>query len=297
MVRARRTDLRWAFAGCKPQAVDVLTALKDAGFLPEFCAMPPGLGPDDRTAIRTFCSSSNVPLHESEKLADFEDRLIRLDLLLVCRFSLLPPPVFNAPRLGAVNIHSSLLPRYRGVHPVSWAMINGDRETGISIHCIDTGMDEGDILVQRKVTIDDAYDLHDLTAALNRASAGAAVELFRAIEKTGDLPAACPQEGAACPAPRRAPEDGRIDWSKPARAVFNLMRALPPPLPPAFAFTPDGRTVSFRSATLVEETGHKGRPGTVGRKLSDNEVEIVCGDGGIIAAEVSPALQAGEVLV
>lgn len=298
MVEPAKTSLRWAFAGCKPQGVQVLSALCEAGLRPEFCAAPPELSPEDDAALLELVRREGLELHRSLRLDGFQARLAALDLLMTCRFEILPSDVFEAPRLGGINIHSSLLPRYRGVHPVSWALVNGEAETGITIHRIAKGVDTGDILAQRAVAIADQDDLWSLTAKLNAASVQEAVRLLRQVAGTGVLPPAIEQSGPASYAPRRTPKQSRISWSASAREIANLVRALPPPLPLAFCTGPGGDVVTLRCARLVFGVAQEGklRAGEVLSASDDGEVHIMCADGNILSAVPSMPLCAGDVL-
>ncbi len=288
---------RWAFAGCKPQAIRVLNALKDRGFLPVFVASMPEAPEADRRDLEAWCQTQGVDCVVTGDLKSQTERLRDLDLLLVCRFNLLGPEVFEAPWLGTINIHSSLLPAYRGVHPVSWALINGEKETGVTIHRIDRGVDTGGIVAARALAIEERHDLWSLTEDLDRLSAGLAAEVFSYIEANGRLPDTRPQEGAGSYAPRRGPEDGRIDWSSGAGVLFNLVRALPEPLPSAFAARADGSEIRIRQARLPhhQPTG-RSAPGQVLSVNGEGWFEVACGDGLALKCQADQTLRVGEQL-
>jgi len=293
---ADRARFRWAFAGCKPQGVGILSALGQDGFVPDFCVVPQDLPESDDAEMRIVAAHLSVPVHQSHRLEGFGRKLAALDLLLVCRFALLPPAIFNAPGLGAVNVHSSLLPRYRGIHPVSWALINGETETGVTLHRIGEGADTGPILSQSPVAIDDSDDLWSLTAKLNAVSASSVLKLFNGIAATGDLPSARPQAGRPSMAPRRTPDDSRINWAGPAHTISNLVRALPVPLPAAFCFAGDGRRVEIRSARPCAFFASAGVPGQVLRGDADGAARVLCGDGRCLDVIADQSLAAGDVL-
>ena len=274
----------------------MLDALAQRGFIPAFVAVPPEARADDRSAMESWAHAHRVELWVSKRLTEHLDRLEALDLLVVCRFALLPVKVFSRPRWGAINVHSSLLPRYRGVHPVSWALIEGASETGVTVHIIDAGIDTGSILRQASMPIDDRHDLHALQRDLDALSAVTIVELMQAIEDRGGLPAGRPQSGPSSYARRRRPEDGQIDWRTSARGVFNLVRALPSPLPPAFAVRQeDGARVDIVSCRLLDDVTHA-LPGTVEARAADDAVVIACGDGHRTQCVTRPRLQPGDRL-
>ena len=289
---------RWAFAGCKPQALKVLNALKDREFRPVFVASMPEAPAQDQQALRDWCDAQAVDCVTTSDLKSEGERLRNLDLLLVCRFNLLGPEVFEAPWLGSINIHSSLLPAYRGVHPVSWALINGEPETGVTIHRIDRGVDTGGIVASRAIPIEDRHDLWSLTEDLDRLSALLVGEVFSFIEANGRLPDARPQEGTGSYAPRRGPEDGRIDWSSEAGTLFNLVRALPEPLPSAFAARADGSEIRIRQARLLASRPNgRSVPGQVLSANGEGWFEVACGDGLALNCQADRAVTVGERLL
>ena len=288
-------QLRWAMAGCKSQALLILEALGGRGFTPSFVAVPPHAPASDRDAMEAWGSPRGLDVLRSRRLSEHVERLSGLDLLVVCRFELLPPEVFTRPRLGTVNVHSSLLPQYRGIHPVSWALVDGASETGVTVHAIDDGVDTGAILRQRRVTIEDRDDLHSLTQRLDAVSAELMVSLFEEIRSRGVLPPGCAQQGEPSFARRRRAEDGRVDWSRPARAVFNLVRALPPPLPAAFAERADGTRIELTKCELLERQ-IQAPPGTVAAGSERGQVEVVCGDGRLARLVTPTRLATGERL-
>ncbi|MGH6946124.1 MAG: methionyl-tRNA formyltransferase [Kiloniellales bacterium] len=292
-----RLSPRWAFAGCKPQAIAVLEALAGAGFLPAFVAWPEGALEDDSATLIDWATAKGVPVHGSKGLEESQIGLSKLDLLLVCRFNLLQQQVYSAPRLGSVNIHSSLLPAYRGVHPVSWAMINGERETGVTVHSIDAGVDTGRILRQAAIPIEDRHDLWTLTRDLDRLSARVALDLFGELSANGRLPVGRSQNGHHSYARRRGPDDSRIEWSGPARGVFNLVRALPPPMPPAFTERRDGARVPVLACAADPREGQRGTaPGTVLGYDRGGAAVVQCGGGEAAAIRCEPSLTSGERL-
>ncbi len=244
-----KNDFKWAFAGGKPQGIAVLAALVEAGFVPSVVSASV---PDELAVLKALCPSALVA--DSGQWDD-------LDLILTCRYELLKSAVFEKARWGAVNLHSSLLPAYRGVHPVSWALIAGETETGVTIHRIDSGVDTGNILAQKAIGIEAGDDLWSLTRRLDALSAEMAVSFFRGLD--GGLPEGVPQTGTSTYAPRRLPEDGAFSFKWPARKIRDLIRALPPPMPSAFADTEKGRFKASRCEILREGEAPKATPGTI----------------------------------
>ena len=176
------------------------------------------------------------------------------------------------PSKGAINLHGSLLPKYRGRVPINWAIINGETETGLTLHYMEKRADAGDIISQEKISI-----TSDDTAktVFDKATAAAGVLLDRELPKLAAGTAArTPQDDSkATKFPGRKPADGEIDWSKSAEAVRNLIRAVTKPYPGAFSFIGD-RKCFFWSAEVVPAE-RKAAPGTV---LAASPFTIACGE-------------------
>ena len=192
---------------------------------------------------------------------------------------MLKAPLLALPKRGAWNMHGSLLPRYRGRVPVNWAIIHGERETGASLHRMVEKPDAGGIVAQQAVPIlpdDTALDVFNkVTLAAEMALDRVLPELLagRATEKQQDLAAGSYFGG------RRA-EDGRIDWTRPAAEIHNLIRAVAPPYPGAFSDTAEGRLRVLRSLHPSGESGpHGGRPTLFYR---DHRLFAECGDGRLL---------------
>lgn len=153
---------------------------------------------------------------------------------------LLPPSLLEVPRHGAYNMHGSLLPRYRGRVPVNWAVLNGERETGASLHVMTAEPDAGDLVDQMAVPIlldDTAYDV------MRKVTVAAEIVLARSLPAlaVGRAPRRPLDLSRGSYFGKRRPEDGRIDWTLPARRVHDLVRAVAPPYPGAFTDTAEGR--------------------------------------------------------
>lgn len=192
--------------------------------------------------------------------------------------SMLPSSILECARLGAFNMHGSLLPRFRGRAPTNWAVLKGATETGATLHRMVARPDAGTIVDQCAVPI-----LPDDTArqVFDKVCVAAEVVLWRSLpaiaggcapEHANDLSQGSYFGG-------RKPEDGRIDWSKPAQQVYNLVRAVAPPYPGAFTDAGSDRYVVAR-ARLARQTFTNLPPGL---HVVDNAMFGVCGDGGAIA--------------
>lgn len=198
------------------------------------------------------------------------------DLLFSFYFRhLLPRELLELPRLGAFNMHGSLLPKYRGRAPVNWAVLNGETETGATLHVMTAKADAGDIVDQEKVEIgedDTALDVqHRVTAAAVRVLMRRLPEL-----EAGTAPRRPQDESQAMTFPKRRPEDGLIDWSQTARRVHNLVRAVTHPFPGAFTNVFGGGRTTIWKTRLPNLGAHDNFPGQVRRE--EGRLLVACGD-------------------
>lgn len=170
--------------------------------------------------------------------------------------NMMTPEVLAIPRLGALNLHGSYLPKYRGRVPVNWAIINGETESGVTLHYMTEKPDAGDIVDQEKVTIEFTDTAHDLFGKVTDA---AVVVIARAWGLLRDeIAPRIPMnlaEGNYCRG--RKAEDGLIDWSRSAVEIYNLIRGVTKPYPGAFTFLNDDKVIVW-SALLVEGSGEEG---------------------------------------
>ncbi len=161
-------------------------------------------------------------------------RVLKPDLILSFYYrNLISPEILVLPRLGAFNMHGSLLPKYRGRAPVNWAIIHGERKTGVTLHHMTARADAGDIVDQEAVTIGPRENVREVFA---KVTAAARKLLARRLDDLtrGTAPRRAQDESQATTCARRGPEDGRIDWTLSADAIFNLIRAVTHPYPGAF---------------------------------------------------------------
>nr|WP_314418873.1 bifunctional UDP-4-amino-4-deoxy-L-arabinose formyltransferase/UDP-glucuronic acid oxidase ArnA [uncultured Erwinia sp.] len=188
---------------------------------------------------------------------------------------MLSDAILNSASEGAFNLHASLLPRYRGRAPLNWVLVNGEEETGVTLHRMVKRADAGAIVAQQRVAI----DLQDTALTLHRKLCLSSAELL-ATSLPGILRGEITQreqdESQASYVGRRTPEDGRIDWSQPAYRLHNLVRAVTDPWPGAFSFVGSGRFIVWQSA--IRHDFPAAKPGTV---LSVNPLIVACGDGAL----------------
>jgi methionyl-tRNA formyltransferase len=207
-------------------------------------------------------------------------RELQPDLIVVVAFGqILPKALLEIPKHGCINVHASLLPRYRGAAPINYCIINGENETGVTTMLMDVGLDTGDMLVKKVTPIDpeeDTQALHDRLSVLGADSLDETLDLLRA----GSLVPEKQNDSLTCYAPMLKKEDGRIDWHAEPQTIKNLVRGMNP-WPGAFTCFDDKFLKIYRVRT---GTG-TGIPGTVLEAGKDG-IEVACAGGSVILEEV-----------
>jgi methionyl-tRNA formyltransferase len=209
-------------------------------------------------------------------------RSLEADFALVVAYGrILPRAVLDATRLGSVNVHGSLLPRWRGAAPIQWAIVHGDRTTGVTLMQMDEGMDTGPMLATRSTDIARDENAGDLAARLSALGASIVREEIPRFVR-GELEP-IPQDDTGATAARiLQKEDGRIDWSKPARAVHDHARGMSPW--PGAITSLAGSTIKIHRTQVIDEDADHGAAGAA--RVRDDLIEVVCGRGAIAIAEL-----------
>lgn len=237
------------------------------------------------SAVKGVAKTHGLVVAQPERLGAAEAdqwRATRPDAVVVAAYGMLLPAAFLdlAPH-GALNIHASLLPRWRGAAPIQRALLAGDRETGISIMRMDTGLDTGPVLRRHRLPIaddDDAGSLHDKLAALG---ADAIVQALASIDSGEARAVPQPAEGATY-ARKIGREDTVLDWSQPAAALERAVRALRPS--PGASTTLQGERIKVWRARLIDA---RGTPGSV--LAADDALVVACGSGALAITELQRA--------
>ena len=249
-----------------------------------------------------LAQSHSIPVHTPNGVNDtWVDRIAAMDPAVIYSFYyryLIPDSVLALARIGAFNMHGSLLPAYRGRAPVNWMLVNGECEAGVTLHHMAARADAGDIVAQRAVPITD--DDNALTLYHKLVPLG--VDLITAMHPRivdGTAPRRKQDISKGSYFGRRKPEDGRIDWRWPARRIFNLVRAVTHPYPGAFCFAGGQKLLVWKTA-IAAERGNRGAPGQMVGESADGAVEIAAGEGSVIVKiaqfEGGPEGAAREVL-
>ena len=194
-----------------------------------------------------------------EKEAISEIERLSPDCIVVVAFGqILPKPILDLPSFGCINVHASLLPKYRGAAPINWAIIQGEQVTGVTTMYMDEGLDTGDIILQKEIPVEDktAGELHDELAEEGAKLLGETLQL---VER-GIAPRQKQNESESSYAPMLDKNLGEINWNRPALDIYNLIRGVTP-WPTAFT-TYKGEKFKIWKARVLEENG-EGSPGMV----------------------------------
>jgi methionyl-tRNA formyltransferase len=236
--------------------------------------------------VKVEAQRLGLPVFQPEK-AKHPDSVARIaaekpDLIVVAAYGhILPKSILDIPAHGCINVHASLLPKYRGAAPINWAVARGETVTGVTIMKMDVGMDTGPMLLVREMPIADQDTARTLYDKLSLLGAEALAEALRKLHE-GTL-AETPQDDAlASYAPMLKKEHGRIDWSRPAGEVRNLIRGMTPW--PSACTSHAGKALKILSASVREARGEPGEILDVGH----DGVVVACGEGAIALGMVQP---------
>lgn len=218
------------------------------------------------SAVKEYAVLHNIPVLQPANLKseDFlaELRSYRANLQIIVAFRMLPEAVWSMPAMGTFNIHGSLLPQYRGAAPINWALINGEKETGVTSFFLRHQIDTGDILLQSKIAIAEDDDFGSLYEKLKHLGADVAIKTVQAIETDTVEPQPQPQTSELKEAPKLFKETCEINWQQPAEQIKNFIRGLSP-IPGAWTKVNDKIVKIYRAQVLpaVENTEQQ-EPGT-----------------------------------
>ena len=286
---------RLIFLGTPQFAVPSLAALLDAG--EEVAAVitqpdkPRGRGQKvSPSPVKELALAHGLRVLQPVKLKDpaFIGTLRELapELMVVTAYGrILTHEMLALPTAGFLNVHASLLPKYRGAAPVNWALIRGEQETGVTIMWVTYEVDTGPIFLQERVPIREEDNAGTLAARLAQRGAELLVEALELLRQGKGIRKPQPQEGVTY-APPITPEMRRVDWGLPAAEVWGWIRGLDPK-PGAYTYLKEKRLKLF-GARLQTSQGHSAAPGTV-LGLKPHGLEIACGRGTITVAELQMA--------
>jgi len=231
--------------------------------------------------VKELALAAKFPVHQPEKIRAPEvQELLQSyspDFIVIIAYGqIIPARFLPIPKHGWINLHASLLPEYRGAAPINWAIVNGETRTGLTTIRIDAGMDTGDILLQREFEIDAKETAPELSARLSEAGAPLMAETLRGLA-AGKITPRPQDHSQATLAPMLKRDDGRIDWTRTAREIYNRMRGFAP-WPGAYT-TFRGQTCHLRSEPVSNEK-RDAPPGTL--LLEDGDLFVVSGGGTVL---------------
>lgn len=241
--------------------------------------------------VKVVAQEMGVEVHQPERVSSpqFVERLkvMEPDLIAVVAYGqLLRRNVLELPPKGCVNLHPSLLPKYRGAAPIQRAIIEGERVTGVTVIFLDEGEDTGDIIAQREVEILEDDTAVTLSERLARVGADLLIEVLREIDR-GEVRRFPQDHSRATRAPKLSKEEGHIDWSMTSSQIDRLVRGVQP-WPGAYTFTPDGRMLKVLSCSVESPPEPPELPPGSVYVSPDRRLFVRTGDGWVRVREVQP---------
>jgi methionyl-tRNA formyltransferase len=217
-------------------------------------------------------------------------RVLAPDVLVVAAFGqIIPQRMLDIPPFGGINVHGSLLPRWRGAAPMQYALMAGDPETGVTTMQMDAGLDTGDILLKAALSLEAVENLGALEPKLAELGADLLLETLTRLER-GDCPRAPQDEALVTFAPSLPPDIGALDWSRPARDLHNLIRGVTP-RPGAYGIWQGKRLKIWQSAVVSDTGDGEAAPGMV-KNVGAQGITIKTGEGALRLLQVQPESKA-----
>lgn len=230
--------------------------------------------------VKEYALENNIPVFQPEKISDKDFLQVlegfNADIFVVVAYGqLLPEAVLNMPRLGCINVHGSLLPKYRGAGPIQWAIINGEEKTGVTVMYMAKSLDSGDMILKKEVEIDknDTFgSLHDKMAIAGADACTEALELF----EKGLVSAEKQDEGLSNYAPKITKETALINWENTSEKIRNLIRGLNP-VPCAYTYYNE-EAFKIWQAEEITDKSYAGRPGEIVDFINKGGFVVKTGD-------------------
>lgn len=235
--------------------------------------------------VKEFALSEGLKVTQPYKINDEEFyrelNYIHPEFIVVVAYGkIIPEMILSSPSKGCINVHASLLPKYRGAAPIQWALINGDSFTGVTTILMNKGLDTGDILLQKSISIELTDNSETLTEKLSHLGAEILIETINGLRHENIK--GTPQSGKATYAPQIRKADGKIDWNKKATELFNFVRAMFP-WPSAFTYLNKERIKLIKTKPLPGEC-----PSGIIKKASQGELIVGTGEGLLMIEELQP---------
>ncbi|MCF7922236.1 MAG: methionyl-tRNA formyltransferase [Candidatus Marinimicrobia bacterium] len=282
--------LKVVFMGTPDFAVPALKILNDSSHIIQAVVTAPdkpqGRGRHEQpSAVKSAAIDFGLPILQPEKLRspEFLNVLKELspDVIVVVAFKILPDAVFTLPKFGSFNLHASLLPKYRGAAPIHWALLNGDKETGVTTFFLKSTVDTGNIIKQVKTPIYPEDNLHTLYSRLCHMGADLVLETTNLIA-SGAVIAGEQDNSQTSPAPKVTSETRLLNFQETAEQCHNRVRAFAP-APGAFTY----RDGSLLKVLLTRKIEKQGTPGEI-IQISDNSFTVACAGGALEIFSLQP---------
>jgi len=241
------------------------------------------------SAVKEAALAANLAVHQPEKIRAGETeallRKLAPDCIVIIAYGqIIPARLLPIPKLGWINLHASLLPKYRGAAPINWAIVNGETRTGVTTMRIDAGMDTGEMLLRQELEISAKETAPELAARLSELGAPLMAETLRGLA-AGTITPKVQNHAEASSAPMLKKEDGRIDWNQPEIAIYNRMRGFAP-WPGAYTTFRGqschvwGEAVSKEGSVSLPSTPKAAGPGTL--LFEKTQLFVWCGDATVL---------------
>ncbi|MFA6047705.1 MAG: methionyl-tRNA formyltransferase [Parcubacteria group bacterium] len=290
-------EIKIVFMGTPIFAVTILKALQEATFniVGVFTRPDKKVGRNQelqKSDVKVIAENYNLPVIEMEKINDeFMAKIASLkpDIIVVAAFgSILPKSVLDIPKFGSVNVHASILPKYRGPSPIQNAILRGEKETGVTIMLMDEGIDTGDILTQEKIEIGENENLIELYERLANLGAKLLVETIPRFVN-GEIKPVVQDNAHAVICELIEKSDGKINWSESADTLYNCYRAFTP-WPGIFTFLEkNGTLMRIKLNKISKKPGEKEKKHHLGEVFAEgDEIFVQAGDGCIVLEEIQP---------
>lgn len=299
--------MKIVFMGTPDIAKECLSAIYDAGYEIEAVVTnpdkPSGRGMKmEMSPVKEFALEKNLKIYQPLKVRKNEEflseiRNIHPDIIVVVAYGkILPQELLDIPTYGAINVHGSLLPKLRGAAPIQWAVLNGDKETGITTMFMDAGMDTGDMILKEKVAIGENETTGELWEEMSKVGAQLIVKTIAKLddvlpklpedytfEDIKQLMGATKQDDSeATLAPMLDKEMSKINWNESASKIHNLVRGLNPFMG-TFTFLPDGKKIKIWKTVVSDGSG---KPGEIIVSDKKQGLKIMTGDKAIDVLEI-----------
>jgi len=281
--------IKYAFIGGTLKGYKLLLSLLNKKIIPQYAVF---LKEDEHEVLKyssdllEIAQQYDIPAQCGKKISSESLEILKsleLDFIVVCGWRyIIDTSLNNYVKLGMLAVHESLLPKYRGFAPINWAIINGEKETGVTIFKIEEGeVDSGKILKQNKVIIEDTDYAFDVYEKIIQATIDAYHDIFEDY-LNNSISFQEQDEAKATYTCKRTPLDGKIDWTKDSSTVFNLVRALAHPYPGAYCVLGND-TYHIRKVRLGDFNTKKYVGRIVGRvvKIDSEGIEVLCGEGSL----------------